>query len=106
MGSSASPLRVTALSHRSDVCWTPPGAFSDFAARVQLMKDAGVSGEELSSPLNFWVFFAAMHPLIGGVGVGIGELMWQFPGCARARAPARDATRCRAPLGRPLARAR
>ena len=56
------------------------GAFADFYSRVQMMQAAGVAGDELSAPLTFWTFFAAMHPLIGGVGVGIGEVMWRFPG--------------------------
>ena len=42
----------------------------------------GVGGQlsQLIAPFGFWLFFAVMHPLVGGAGVALGELAWQFPG--------------------------
>lgn len=51
--------------------WT---AFGDAFSR------AAAAGGDLVAPFGFWLFFAVMHPLIGGAGVGLGELAWRFPG--------------------------
>ena len=52
---------------------------------------AQASGAALAAPFGFWVFFATMHPLIGGAGVGLGELTWAVPGYAGLDAASQDA---------------
>ena len=39
-------------------------AFSEFAAQWQAISDSGVSGDDFTAPLTFWLFFAVMHPLL------------------------------------------
>ena len=54
-------------------------AFSEFADQWQAIRDAGVSGDDFWAPLQFWVFFAAMHPLLQPA-VWIGEVLHGSPG--------------------------
>ena len=62
-------------------CGAHLDAWSAFFGGVSRAVD-GVDGNlgELVAPFGFWLFFAVMHPLIGGAGVALGELAWQFPG--------------------------
>jgi len=54
-----------------------PVAVFDFFGGVAR---ASAAGADLGAPFGFWAFFAAMHPLIGGAGVGLGEATWGMPG--------------------------
>ena len=63
-------------------------AVLDFA---QAFLRAKASGAALAAPFGFWLFFATMHPLVGGAGVGLGELTWSFPGYSGLDAASQDA---------------
>lgn len=63
-------------------------AVADFASGVAR---SAAGGGDLAAPYGFWLFFATMHPLIGGAGVGLGEVMWGFPGYSALGDAAQDA---------------
>ena len=52
--------------------------FVDFAARWQEIGAAGVTGDDFWAPLQFWAFFAAMHPLLQPA-IWIGEVLHGSP---------------------------
>mmetsp|Transcript_145020 Transcript_145020/g.255648 ORF Transcript_145020/g.255648 Transcript_145020/m.255648 type:complete len:516 (+) Transcript_145020:133-1680(+) len=54
-------------------------AFAQFVAQWQAIGAAGVSGNDFWAPLQFWAFFAAMHPLLQPA-VWIGEVLHGSPG--------------------------
>lgn len=57
-------------------------AWAAFGEAVGRAASAANSLADLIAPFGFWLFFAIMHPLIGSGGVGLGELLWSFPGYA------------------------
>jgi len=54
-------------------------AFAGIAAQFQEMSAAGVTGDDLWAPFQFWFFFAAMHPLLQPA-IWIGEVLHGSPG--------------------------
>ena len=54
-------------------------AFSEFAAQWQAISDSGVSGDDFTAPLTFWLFFAVMHPLLQPA-IWISEVLHTSPG--------------------------
>jgi hypothetical protein len=54
-------------------------AFAQFASQWQAISAAGVTGDDFSAPLQFWAFFAAMHPLLQPA-IWIGEVLHGSPG--------------------------
>ena len=58
---------------------------------LQGVARSAANGGDLLAPYGFWLFFATMHPLIGGAGVGLGEVMWGFPGYSALSEAAQDA---------------
>ena len=54
-------------------------AYSQFYDQWQQISAAGVTGDDFWAPLQFWVFFAAMHPLLQPA-VWIGEVLHGSPG--------------------------
>jgi len=53
--------------------------FATFVGQWQSIADAGVSGDDFWAPLQFWTFFAAMHPLLQPV-LWISEVLHGSPG--------------------------
>ena len=53
--------------------------FSSFWAQWQEVAAAGVTGDDFWAPLQFWAFFAAMHPLLQPA-IWIGEVLHGSPG--------------------------
>jgi hypothetical protein len=56
-------------------------AFTLFVSQWQDIANSGVTGDEFNAPLQFWVFFAAMHPLLKPA-IWIGEVLHSSPGPA------------------------
>lgn len=54
-------------------------AFANFASQWQEIGASGVSGDDFWAPLQFWGFFAAMHPLLQPA-IWIGEVLHGSPG--------------------------
>ena len=84
--SSVSPLeRVATLAPALAALGTLATAaryyptFESFVAQWQSIADAGVSGDDFTAPLQFWTFFAAMHPLLAPV-LWISEVLHASPG--------------------------
>ena len=61
-------------------------AFARFASQWAEIANSGVSGDELWAPFRFWLFFAAMHPLLKPA-VWIGEVLHTSPGPALGLLP-------------------
>ena len=56
-------------------------AFTQFVSQWQDIANSGVTGDDFTAPLQFWVFFAAMHPLLKPA-IWIGEVLHSSPGPA------------------------
>jgi hypothetical protein len=54
-------------------------AFTQFVSQWQDIANSGVTGDDFTAPLQFWVFFAAMHPLLKPA-IWIGEVLHSSPG--------------------------
>ena len=54
-------------------------AFAQFADQWQQIGAAGIQGDDFWAPLQFWAFFAAMHPLLQPA-IWIGEVLHGSPG--------------------------
>ena len=55
------------------------GTFIDFYDQWETIGEAGVSGDEFWAPFQFWLFFAAMHPILQPV-LWISEVLHGSPG--------------------------
>jgi hypothetical protein len=60
------------------------GPYFEFWSVMKSAIDAAVTPEEWINPFSFWLFFATMHPIVGGAGDVLGELAWRLPGYSDA----------------------
>lgn len=54
-------------------------AFANIASQWQTIRASGVVGDDFWAPLQFWAFFASMHPLLQPA-IWIGEVLHGSPG--------------------------
>ena len=61
------------------VCLLHAPAYAQFASQWQQIAASGISGDDLWAPFQFWLFFAAMHPLLQPA-LWISEVLHGSPG--------------------------
>ena len=58
---------------------THASAFQTLAQNLNLVLTSGATGDQLWAPIQFWFFFAALHPILQPA-IAIGELLHASPG--------------------------